>query len=188
MAQFEDLPVPQVVVETLEVVIAVPRERLPEHIVAQSVYSPLPQVVKRTLNEAVGELRTNKQRVKAVSKQRLWMGRDAEKAVVAGRRCGRGAKERGRGRGCAASQPSGEISKTSEIIRLTAWFQRYPRPETAATTVAATARIQIFSTRVAYFTTAWIVQPWKVQDQQGRKCKRPEAALTVSHQLFECRV
>ena len=121
---------------------------------------PVPQVVKQTLDEAVGELRPNKQRVKAVSKQRLRMGRDAEKAVVAGLRGGRG-------RGSAASQlygfrgswPSGEIRKTLQIIRLTAWWQRHPRPATAATTVAATARIQILLTRVAYFTTAWIVQP-----------------------------
>ena len=68
------------------------------------------------------------------------MGRDAEKAVVAGRRGGRGAKERGRGRGrgrgCAAKQlyglrgslPSGEIRKISQIIRLTAERQRHPRP------------------------------------------------------------
>ena len=92
------------------------------------------------------------------------MGRGAEKAVVAGRRGGRGAKERGRGRGrgCAASQlygfrgswPSGETRKISQIIRLTAGRQRHPRPATAATTVAATARIQILLTHVAYFTTA----------------------------------
>ena len=72
------------------------------------------------------------------------MGRDAEKAVEAGRRGGRGAKERGRGpwvcRVAAprlrGSWPSGEIRKISQIVLLTAWCQRLPRPATC-TTVAA---------------------------------------------------
>ena len=43
--------------ETLEVVNAILQDRIPEHIVAQSFYLPVPQVVKETLNETVGELR-----------------------------------------------------------------------------------------------------------------------------------
>ena len=46
---------------------------MPEHIAAQSFYFTLQQVVNQTLNEAVGELRPNKQRVVSKQRFRAWV-------------------------------------------------------------------------------------------------------------------